>query len=54
MKKLFPLEKALKMYADRKIWDFKEIVVFMDQDKFHKEDSNNFDKPGAKVSKFST
>jgi uncharacterized OsmC-like protein/alpha/beta superfamily hydrolase len=43
---------TLKMYAERKGWDLKEIVVYMDHDKVHKEDSEDFDKKGSKVSRF--
>lgn len=43
---------TLKMYAERKGWDLDEIVVFMNHDKVHKQDSKDFDKPGAKVSRF--
>jgi putative redox protein len=43
---------TLKMYAERKGWDLKEIVVFMDHDKVHKEDSEDFEKKGSKVSRF--
>lgn len=43
---------TLKMYAERKEWDLKEIVVYMDHDKVHKEDSEDFDKKGSKVSRF--
>uniref|UniRef100_UPI00359362AA OsmC family protein n=1 Tax=Aquiflexum sp. TaxID=1872584 RepID=UPI00359362AA len=43
---------TLKMYAERKGWDLKEIVAYMDHDKVHKEDSEDFDKKGSKVSRF--
>jgi putative redox protein len=43
---------TLKMYAERKGWDLKEIVTYMDHDKVHKEDSADFDKKGSKVSRF--
>lgn len=43
---------TLKMYAERKGWDLDEIMVFMNHDKVHKEDSQNPDKAGAKVSRF--
>ncbi len=43
---------TLKMYAERKGWNSDEIVVFMNHDKVHKHDSQDFDKPGAKVSRF--
>lgn len=43
---------TLKMYAERKGWDLKEIVTYMDHDKVHKEDSEDFDKKGSKVSRF--
>lgn len=43
---------TLKMYADRKGWDLKQITVYLDHDKVHKEDSEDFDKKGSKVSRF--
>lgn len=43
---------TLKMYANRKKWDLKEITVYMDHDKVHFEDSENFEKSSAKVSRF--
>lgn len=43
---------TLKMYAERKGWEFDEIMVFMNHDKVHKDDSKDFDKPSAKVSRF--
>ena len=43
---------TLKMYAERKGWDLKEITVYLDHDKVHKEDSEEFEKKGSKVSRF--
>jgi uncharacterized OsmC-like protein/alpha/beta superfamily hydrolase len=43
---------TLKMYTQRKGWDLKEINVYLDHDKVHKEDSEDFDKKGSKVSRF--
>ncbi|MCL6258248.1 bifunctional alpha/beta hydrolase/OsmC family protein [Aquiflexum sp. TKW24L] len=43
---------TLKMYADRKGWDLKEINVYLDHDKVHKEDSVDFEKKGSKISRF--
>lgn len=43
---------TLKMYAERKGWDLKEIVTYLDHDKVHKEDSEDFEKKGSKVSRF--
>lgn len=43
---------TLKMYAQRKKWKLDEIVVFLDHDKLHKEDSTEFDKPDSKVNRF--
>jgi uncharacterized OsmC-like protein/alpha/beta superfamily hydrolase len=43
---------TLKMYTQRKGWDLKEINVYLDHDKVHKEDSEDFEKKGSKVSRF--
>jgi len=43
---------TLKMYAQRKKWDLEEVVVFLDHDKIHKQDSEHFEEKGAKVSRF--
>nr|MBI1232416.1 alpha/beta fold hydrolase [Cytophagales bacterium] len=43
---------TLKMYADRKKWDLKEIIVYLDHDKVHRTDGENFEKKEAKVSRF--
>ena len=43
---------TLKMYANRKGWDLKEINVYLDHDKVHKEDSVEFEKKGSKISRF--
>lgn len=43
---------TLKMYADRKKWDIQEISVYMNHDKVHLQDSENFENSGAKVSRF--
>lgn len=43
---------TLKMYTQRKGWDLKEIIVYLDHDKVHKEDSEDFEKKGSKVSRF--
>jgi putative redox protein len=43
---------TLKMYADRKGWDLKQINVYLDHDKVHKEDSEEFDKKSSKISRF--
>ncbi|MFC0264353.1 bifunctional alpha/beta hydrolase/OsmC family protein [Fontibacter flavus] len=44
---------TLKMYAERKSWKLGEILVYLNHDKVHKEDSQNPDRQGAKVSRFS-
>ncbi|WP_194774791.1 bifunctional alpha/beta hydrolase/OsmC family protein [Pararhodonellum marinum] len=44
---------TLKMYAERKKWDLKEVTVYLDHDKVHKKDSEDVEKPEAKVSRFS-
>ncbi|SMD45404.1 putative redox protein [Aquiflexum balticum DSM 16537] len=43
---------TLKMYTQRKGWDLKEIIVYLDHDKVHKEDSEDFEKKASKVSRF--
>lgn len=43
---------TLQMYAQRKKWDLKEIVVFLDHDKVHQKDSEHFEEKSAKVSRF--
>jgi uncharacterized OsmC-like protein/alpha/beta superfamily hydrolase len=43
---------TLKMYTQRKGWNLEEIIVYLDHDKVHKEDSEDFDKKGSKVSRF--
>ena len=43
---------TLKMYASRKGWDLEEINVYLDHDKVHKADSEDFDKQGSKISRF--
>jgi putative redox protein len=43
---------TLKMYAQRKKWKLDEIVVYLDHDKVHQEDSIEFEKSGSKISRF--
>jgi uncharacterized OsmC-like protein/alpha-beta hydrolase superfamily lysophospholipase len=43
---------TLKMYTERKGWDLKEIIVYLDHDKVHKSDSEDFENKGSKVSRF--
>jgi putative redox protein len=43
---------TLKMYTQRKGWDLKEINVYLDHEKVHKVDSEDFEKKGSKVSRF--
>lgn len=43
---------TLKMYAERKGWKLGEIMVYLNHNKVHKEDSQSPDKASAKVSKF--
>lgn len=43
---------TLKMYAERKKWKLDEIVVYLDHDKVHQEDSIEFEEPGSKISRF--
>ncbi|WP_373497002.1 alpha/beta fold hydrolase [Aquiflexum sp.] len=43
---------TLKMYAERKGWDLKQITVYLDHDKIHQEDSADFKKKGSKISRF--
>jgi uncharacterized OsmC-like protein/pimeloyl-ACP methyl ester carboxylesterase len=45
---------TLKMYADRKGWDLKEINVFLNHEKVHQQDSGLAENPHeGKISKFS-
>lgn len=43
---------TLKMYAARKKWKLKETVVYLDHEKVHKKDSEEFEDKSAKVSRF--
>lgn len=43
---------TLRMYADRKRWPLEEVTVFLNHDRVHLEDIENFKDPGAKVSRF--
>jgi uncharacterized OsmC-like protein/alpha-beta hydrolase superfamily lysophospholipase len=43
---------TLKMYADRKKWDMKEVSVYLNYDKVHKLDSENPEEKGSKVNRF--
>lgn len=43
---------TLKMYSERKGWNLDEINVFLDHDKVHKKDSEEFKNSGSKVSRF--
>ena len=43
---------TLQMYANRKKWDLKEITVFLDHDKVHRKDGEDFEKNVSKVSRF--
>lgn len=43
---------TLKMYSKRKGWDLKQITVYLDHDKVHKQDSEDFEKKESKVSRF--
>ncbi len=43
---------TLKMYAERKKWDLKEVTVFLNHDKVHLDDSKNPSEKESKVSRF--
>jgi putative redox protein len=43
---------TLKMYANRKKWDLEEIIVFLNHDKVHRNDGEEFEKNNSKVSRF--
>lgn len=43
---------TLKMYAQRKNWKLDEIVVYLNHDKVHQEDSSEVEKSGSKVNRF--
>lgn len=43
---------TLKMYAQRKKWDLREVTVFLNHDKIHLNDSNHPDQKDSKVSRF--
>lgn len=43
---------TLQMYANRKKWDLEEIIVFLNHDKVHRNDGEEFEKNNSKVSRF--
>lgn len=43
---------TLKMYAARKKWNLKEVRVYLNHEKVHKEDSEQAEQESAKVSQF--
>jgi uncharacterized OsmC-like protein/alpha-beta hydrolase superfamily lysophospholipase len=43
---------TLKMYAERKKWPLKEVTVYLNHDKVHREDSEHPEKPASKMSRF--
>ena len=43
---------TLRMYADHKKWDLKEVRVHLSHNKQHKQDCDTCEKPGAKIDHF--
>ncbi|TFV92363.1 alpha/beta fold hydrolase [Algoriphagus kandeliae] len=43
---------TLKMYSERKKWPLKEVTVYLNHERVHREDSEHSEKPESKVSQF--